>query len=171
MRRVELVHFWARRVRPSVLSSRCNQKALFSEPLWSHRLWLMQTVRILSSLRAQMLHLNSFKNIFELLPRCCAQNTLLSKEWCRWSCSGDSDGVLYTFHRLPALRVIQWRAQRNCSYNCSACKYSRKRYGRAMIAFIIFKILMSYTQLITCAWLLAALTEQSEKCPLNQRRN
>lgn len=62
--------------RRSVLLSRCNLKALFSEPLWPGRLWLMQTVRILSSPGAQVLHLNSL-NSFELLLCCCAVNMLL----------------------------------------------------------------------------------------------
>lgn len=53
-------------------------------------------LRILSSPRAQTLHLNSLeKNNFELLPR-CALNMLLSKELCSWSCSGDSSVVLYS---------------------------------------------------------------------------
>lgn len=106
---------------PSRLFYYCTatKKALFSEPLWSDRLWLMQTVRILSSPRAHMLHLNSFKNIFELLPRCCALNVLLSKF--RWSCYSDSNEVLYSFslslHCPPVLNIetLRNRSDNNCS--------------------------------------------------------
>lgn len=74
-----------------------------------------------------MLHLNSLKNIFELLPRCCALNVLLSILW-----NGPIPVIqklfFYSFsgslHCPPVLNIETLRNQSD--NNCSKAVKTRK---------------------------------------------